>query len=233
MAAADPNAGLIYVCNPNNPTGTITSREDIVWLLNNKPKAAMLLVDEAYIHLSDAESVASLTADHKDLIVLRTFSKIYGMAGLRAGLAIAHPDTLRTITDYGEPDISLTSAIAARVSLEDTALVPTRKAYIANARNTTLKFLADNHYKVIAGSQSNCFMIDTGRDARQLTAAMAARHVYIGRTWPIWPSTVRISVGTNEDMARFRTAFKEVMDTPPTKAELHPPLHLTLPAYLS
>ncbi|RXH55985.1 pyridoxal phosphate-dependent aminotransferase [Granulicella sibirica] len=220
MAAKDPNAGVIYICNPNNPTGTITSREDILWLLENKPKDSMLLVDEAYIHLSDAQSVVDQTANRKDIIVLRTFSKIYGMAGIRCGFAVAHPDVLHKLELCGQNAMPVTSSIAARVSLEDTSLIPTRKAYIANARNTTLKFLADNNYKVIPGSQSNCFMIDTGRNGHEVMAAMAQKKVIIGRTWAVWPSVVRITVGTNEDMAKFRVAYKEVMDAPPTKAQL-------------
>jgi histidinol-phosphate aminotransferase len=220
MAAADPAAGVIYICNPNNPTGTITSREDILWLLDNKPKGSVLLVDEAYIHLSDAHSVVDQTANRKDIIVLRTFSKIYGMAGIRCGFAVAHPEVLSKLELCGQNAMPVTSSIAARVSLEDTSLIPTRKAYIAGARNATLKFLTENNYKVIAGSQSNCFMIDTGRNGRQVMAAMAQKKVMIGRSWAVWPNVVRITVGTNEDMAKFRTAFKEVMDTPPTKAEL-------------
>ena len=233
MAAADPHAGVIYICNPNNPTGTITSRADILWLLENKAKDSMLLVDEAYIHLSDAQSVVDQTANRKDIIVLRTFSKVYGMAGIRCGFAVAHPEVLRKLEACGQNAMPITSSIAARVSLEDTSLVPTRKAYIANARNTTLKFLADNHYKVVEGSQSNCFMIDTGRPARQVMSAMAQKHVIIGRSWAIWPNTVRVTVGTNEDMAKFRTAFKEVMDTQPTAAQLDRHLRNPVNAHFS
>lgn len=221
MAAADPTAGVIYLCNPNNPTGTITSRQDILWLLDNKPKDTMLLVDEAYIHLSDAESVVDQVNTRKDIIVLRTFSKIYGMAGIRCGLAIAHPDVLHKLENCGQNPMAITSSIAARVSLEDTDLIPARKAYIGQARTETVKFLTANNYKVIPGSQSNCFMIDTGRNGRQVLAAMAQKKVIIGRTWPVWPNTVRVSVGTKEDMAKFRTAFKEVMDTPATASLTH------------
>src|SRR5580700_3316 len=97
MVAADPNAGVLYICNPNNPTGTITSKKDILWMLENKPAGSILLVDEAYIHLSDAESVGDQVAAGKDLIVLRTFSKIYGMAGIRCGLALGRPDLLKKL----------------------------------------------------------------------------------------------------------------------------------------
>src|SRR3954466_5270317 len=88
MAKASPNAGLIYICNPNNPTGTLTPREDIEWLLANKPAGSILLLDEAYIHIAGAPMCSDLVAKDKDIVILRTFSKIYGMAGLRAGAAI-------------------------------------------------------------------------------------------------------------------------------------------------
>src|SRR5262249_947011 len=80
MAAASPNAGLIYICNPNNPSGTTTPRADIEWLLENKPKGAIVLLDEAYIHLCGEPMCADLVAKDKDIVILRTFSKIYGMA---------------------------------------------------------------------------------------------------------------------------------------------------------
>ena len=88
-AAHERKAGLIYICNPNNPTGTITPRADIEWVLANKPEETILLLDEAYIHLSDEPLASDLVAMDKDVIILRTFSKLYGMAGLRAGCAMA------------------------------------------------------------------------------------------------------------------------------------------------
>ena len=220
MVSADPSAGLIYICNPNNPTGTITAKEDIAWALDNKPKGSILLVDEAYIHLSDAKHVLDLVAADKDLIVLRTFSKIYGMAGIRCGLAIGRPDLLAKLQPYGQNAMPITGSAAASVSLLDANLVPTRKKIIADTRNTTFRFLEANDYKFIP-SQSNCFMIDTGRSGQSVIAAMRAKNVFIGRTWPIWPNSVRVSVGTPEEMAKFHAAFKEVMDAPPVTATIH------------
>src|SRR5260370_10990784 len=101
MIKADPDAGAYYVCNPNNPSGTLTTIKDIEYLLANKKKDAVVVVDEAYIHFSgDAESATSLVAADKDVIVLRTFSKIYGMAGLRARVAIARPGLLPQIPPF-------------------------------------------------------------------------------------------------------------------------------------
>lgn len=211
----EPTAGVIYICNPNNPTGTLTPKEDIVWALEHKPAGSILLVDEAYIHLSDAPDTLDLVRAGKDLIVLRTFSKVYGMAGIRCGLAVGRPDLLAKLQPFGMNAMPITGSAAANVSLLETELVPTRKKIIADTRNQTFDWLQTNGYKFIP-SVSNCFMIDTGRDGKGVIAAMQAKNVYIGRTWPIWPNYVRITVGTPAEMAKFQTAFKEVMGGPAT-----------------
>jgi histidinol-phosphate aminotransferase len=222
MVAADPNAGLIYIVNPNNPTGTITPREEILWALENKPKGSILLVDEAYIHLSDEQSVVDQVAAGKDIMILRTFSKIYGMAGIRCGVAIARPDILDKLTPYYQNAMPVTALVAARASLADKDLIPTRKKWIADSRVETLGWLKANGYKPVGTSVSNCFMIDTGRPAHTVIASMQKEKVYIGRIWPVWPNAVRISVGSPEDMASFRTAFKKVMDAPAVTAMASP-----------
>ncbi|HEY1926519.1 MAG TPA: pyridoxal phosphate-dependent aminotransferase [Caulobacteraceae bacterium] len=214
MIAADPTAGVIYICNPNNPTGTLTPREAIVWALENKPQGSVLLVDEAYIHLTEAPDVLDLVAAGKDLIVLRTFSKVYGMAGIRCGFAVARPDLLASLEPYGQNSMPVTASAAARVSLLDPDLVPVRRKIIGDTRRETIAWLKGAGYKVIGDPQTNCFMIDTGRNGRGVIAALKAKNIYIGRTWPVWPNAVRVSVGTPEEMGKFRTAFKEVMDAP-------------------
>ncbi len=219
MVSVDPNAGLIYLVNPNNPTGTVTPREEILWALENKPKGAILLVDEAYIHLSDEQHVLDQVAAGKDIIVLRTFSKIYGMAGIRCGVAIARPDLLEKLTPYYQNAMPVTALAAARASIADKDLIATRKKWIADSRVETIAWLKSNGYKPIGNSVSNCFMIDTGRPAKSVITAMQKEKVYIGRVWPVWGNAVRISVGSPEDMAKFRTAFKKVMDAPAMTAK--------------
>jgi histidinol-phosphate aminotransferase len=214
MIAADPDAGLIYIVNPNNPTGTVTPREDILWALENKPKGSVLLVDEAYIHLSDEQHVLDQVAAGKEIIVLRTFSKIYGMAGIRCGVAIARPDLLEKLTPYYQNAMPVTALVAARASLADKDLIPTRKKWIADSRVETLAFLKANGFKPVGNPVSNCFMIQTDRPAHAVIAGMQKEKVYIGRIWPVWPNAVRISVGSPDDMAKFRTAFKKVMEAP-------------------
>lgn len=214
MAAAAPNAGLIYVCNPNNPTGTVTSRADIEWLLENKPKSAVLLVDEAYIHFSDTPSVLDLVAAGKDLVVLRTFSKLYGMAGMRVGAVAARPDLLahiQALRTGGGAALPVMSVAAAIASLNDPRLVPTRKKINATVRDETLAWLRKEGY-ACTPSQGNCFMLDVRRPGHEVAMQMASQHVYVGRSWPIWPNQLRVSIGTAPEMLRFRKAFSAVMD---------------------
>jgi histidinol-phosphate aminotransferase len=212
MVAADPQAGVIYICNPNNPTGTITPREDILWALANKPAGSILLVDEAYTHLSDEQSVLDQVAAGKELVVLRTFSKIYGMAGIRCGMAIGRPDLLAKLQTYGQNPLPVTALVAAQASIDDPDLVPARRKIIGEVRRDTIAWLKQSGYKVIGDPQSNCFMIDTGRSGHDVIAALQKKDVYIGRIWPVWPNAVRVTVGTSDDMAKFKVAFKDVMD---------------------
>jgi len=213
MIAADPNAGVFYICNPNNPTGTITSRADIEYALANKPKGSILLVDEAYIHFSDGTPSLDLVKADKELVVLRTFSKIYGMAGLRCGFAIARPDLLARLQPYGTNFLPILGVAAATSSLQVPELVPERRKINTDIRNETFSWLTANNYKFIP-SQTNCFMLDAGRPGKEVIEAMAAKNVFIGRTWPVWPNHVRITVGTRSEMAKFQEAWKQVMSAP-------------------
>jgi len=210
MVAASPDAGLIYICNPNNPTGTLTPQADIEWLVANKPKNAVIMIDEAYTHIAGAPFNSPMVAADKDVILLRTFSKIYGMAGLRAGAAIARPDLLQKISNYSSTMMPITGMAAASASLQVKSLIPTRRKYIADSRNETFSFLSKNNFSFVP-SVSNCFMIDVKRPGRQILDAMAKEKVYIGRVWPAWPTHVRVTVGTPEEMKKFQTAFLKVM----------------------
>jgi histidinol-phosphate aminotransferase len=219
MVAASPNSGLLYIANPNNPTGTVTPDEEIRWALKNKPKGSILLIDEAYIHFADVPSTMEMVKNGDDVIVLRTFSKLYGMAGLRCGYAAGRPDLLAKLQTYGMNPMPVTAAAAAQASLRYRPLVAERKKINAGIRQETFAWLDQQGYSYTK-SQSNCFMLDSRRDAKQVIAAMQAQNVYIGRVWPAWPTHVRITVGTQQDMQAFRTAFTEVMKTPAQAAGL-------------
>ncbi len=211
MVKADPNAGIIYLCNPNNPTGTITSRADIEYVLANMPKGCILLLDEAYIHFSTiAKPGLDLVAADKDVIVLRTFSKIYGMAGIRAGLAMGRPDLIEKLQPYGIGFLPITGVAAATASLKSKTLVADRRKINKDVRESVFEFLeAKNvpHTK----SEANHFMMDVKRPGNDVVKALAQQNVYIGRLWPVWPTHVRVSIGTQDEMDKFKSAFAKVI----------------------
>jgi len=213
MLAAASTPGVIYICNPNNPTGTCTPRSDIEYAVANAPKGTIILIDEAYIHLCDAPRSLDFVKEGKDVIVLRTFSKLYGMAGIRMGFAIGRPDLLKQISAHGGfNSLPITALAAAKTSLLQTDLVASRKKIIGDTRVDTIAWLKSEGHATTP-SESNCFMLETGRPGNEVLAAMAAKDIYIGRIWPAWPTQVRITVGTHDEMLAFRKAFKEVMAT--------------------
>jgi histidinol-phosphate aminotransferase len=211
MLANASDAGLFYVCTPNNPTGTLTSHSDIEYLVENKPQGSVVMVDEAYIHFCDAPSAMDLVKAGKDVILLRTFSKIYGMAGLRCGAAFARPDLLEKIDNYGGWNaMPITALVAANASLKDAQLVPERKRINARIRSEVFAWLDRNGYSYIP-SESNFFMLDTKRPAKPAIDAMAMQNVYIGRIWPAMPTYTRVTIGTAPEMEQFQTAWQKVM----------------------
>ena len=210
MVKASSTPGLIYICNPNNPSGSITPRADIEWLVANKPAGSVIMLDEAYIHLSNEQFGSNFVAADKDVIILRTFSKLYGMAGLRAGAAIARPDLLEKISPYSAGALPVTGMLGANVSLKVKTLVPERRKIIKDIREDTLAFLDKKGYKYVP-TVSNKFMVDVRMPGTEFAKKMAEQKVYVGRVWASWPTHVRVSVGLKEEMASFKKAFTTVM----------------------
>jgi len=211
MITAAPDAGLFYICSPNNPTGTLTPHADVEYLLEHKPQGSIVMVDEAYIHFAGSQSAVDLVKAEKDVIVLRTFSKLHGMAGLRCGVAMAKPELLEKIVNrMGWNAMPTTAIAAASASLADAGLVAERRRINAEVRGEIFQWLDAHGYSYIP-SESNFFMLDTKRPARSVIDAMSKRGVRIGRIWPAMPTYSRITVGTHDEMAMFRDAWQEVM----------------------
>lgn len=211
MIEADPDGGVYYICNPNNPTGTVTPREDIEYILANKKKDAVVVVDEAYIHFADtAKPCNDLVAADKDVIVMRTFSKVYGMAGIRAGFAMGRPDLLAKLRPYGAGFLPVTGLACATASLKAKDLVPKRKAINKTIRTNTLAFLDKKGVKYVP-SETNCFMFDIGKPHAEVSGAFAAQGIYVGRAWPVWPTKVRVTVGTQDEMNKFTAALEKML----------------------
>lgn len=208
-AAAKPNGGLIYMCNPNNPTASITSKQDIAWLVENLPANTVLMMDEAYIHFTDSpktESAMRYVKAGKNVVVTRTFSKIYGMAGLRVGFGAAKPELIAQMAPYRNNVVSCVSSKAVEAALADEALVPQRRKQLAATRSQLCDWLTSKKLPFIE-PHANFMMIDIGRPARPFIPKMLERGVAIGRPFPPYDHMIRVTIGTNDEMATFRRAF--------------------------
>ena len=214
MLAADPNAGMYYVCTPNNPTGTVTPPEDIAWLVAHKPAGSVVVVDEAYIHFAGAPSVAYMTTQGQDVVVLRTFSKIFGMAGMRMGYTMCRPELGARMMRYDggmqSGALPLPSLTCATASLTAADLIAARRREMQDARAMTLAHLKKRGLTVLP-TNANMFMIDWKRTkAPVMQAAFRTQSVEIGRSWPIWPTVSRVTVGSMDDMTGFCSALDAV-----------------------
>ncbi|MFT4197587.1 MAG: pyridoxal phosphate-dependent aminotransferase [Pseudoxanthomonas sp.] len=210
MCEASPAAGMLYICNPNNPTGSLTPRADLEYALANKPTGSVLVVDEAYIHFSDhAASMMDKVAAGEDIIILRTFSKLYGMAGIRLGYAAARPDLLKKLAYFPFNSLPVTAVAAGLASLRDPQLVPQRRASTKAVREDTIAYLQKLGH-ACTPSESNCFMVEVKRPAKDFMRDMSTWGVMVGRSWEILPNSSRITVGTAQEMERFKQAFAAV-----------------------
>jgi len=212
LAAA--KGGLIYVCNPNNPTASITPKNELREFIANTPRETMILVDEAYFHYADSleyESVIPLVTDHPNLIVSRTFSKIYGMAGLRCGYCIAQPETIKRMHPFQMWDsVNIMALAAATASLDDPDQVPNGRKLNSEAKAFVTGELDKLGYKSIP-SQANFIMFDCKRPVVPLIQALEQHNVHVGRLFPALPNYMRVTVGKKTEMETFLTAFREVM----------------------
>jgi histidinol-phosphate aminotransferase len=214
MLAADPNAGLYYICTPNNPTGTITPVADIEWLVANKPKGSLVLIDEAYTHFAGVPTTSYMAAAGKDVIVMRTFSKIFGMAGMRLGYTMARPDILDKMMRYDggmqSGALPLPTLVCGTASLLAADLIAARRKEMQETRADCLDHVKKRGLTIIP-TNANMFMIDwKSVPAPKMQQAFRTQSVEIGRSWPIWPTISRVTVGSAEDMKAFCGALDKV-----------------------
>jgi histidinol-phosphate aminotransferase len=213
MAAA-ANEGLMYVCNPNNPTASITPKSELRDFIAKAPQQTMLLVDEAYYHYADSpdyESVIPMVKDYRNLIVARTFSKIYGMAGLRCGYCVGQRETIERIRPYQAWDsVNIMALTAAIASLNDNDQVANGRRLNIETKAFLTGELEAMGYKQIP-SQANFVMIDMKRPVVPLIQAFKERHVQVGRLFPALPNHMRLTIGKKSEMEAFLSVFRQVM----------------------
>jgi histidinol-phosphate aminotransferase len=211
LAAA--NAGLVYVCNPNNPTASITPKNELREFITKAPRETTILVDEAYFHYTDTpdyETVIPLIKDHPNLIVARTFSKIYAMAGLRCGYCVAQKETIDQLRPHQMWDsVNIMALAAASASLDDPDQVPNGRRLNSEARVFVTGELDTMGYKSIP-SQANFLMFDCKRPVVPLIQKLKQRNVHVGRLFPALPNHMRLTIGKKSEMETFLSVFREV-----------------------
>ena len=206
--------GLIYICNPNNPTASITPKDELRSFLATCPPQTMVLVDEAYYHYADSanyESVIPLVKQYPNLIVARTFSKVYGMAGLRCGYCVAQPEMIKRLRPHQTWDsVNIMALVGAIASLKDHGQVTKGRRMNAETKAYVSNRLAKLGYKHIP-SQANFVMIDMKRPVQPLIAALRKRGVQVGRLFPSLPNHLRVTIGKPGEMETFLANLSAVL----------------------
>ena len=206
------DVGMVYVCNPNNPTGVVVPDSDIRHLLDNIPEDIPVLIDEAYHHFVQDPRYATAVPyiqEGRKVLVTRTFSKIYGMAGLRLGYGIAPPEMIDQMRTYTTGTINALVKWGGVAALEDTESETYVRDTTIALRDATADKLRGQGFEVIP-SETNFFMVHTGRPASEVRAAFRQRDVAVGRDFPPMLDYLRVSIGTEDEMERFLAGWNEI-----------------------
>jgi histidinol-phosphate aminotransferase len=206
------NVGMVYLCNPNNPTGMIVTKQDIKQLLDGLPEDVPVLIDEAYHHFVDDpnyESSIKYVIEGRPVIIARTFSKIGALAGMRLGYAIARPDLLAEMRRYQTGSINVAVRFAGAAVLKDAPTMEKVKRLNTEIRNKVTSELKGMGYESLP-SDANFFMVNLKRPVVPVIEDFRKKNISVGRPFPPMTQHLSVSVGTADEMAKFMTAFKEI-----------------------
>jgi histidinol-phosphate aminotransferase len=213
-SAVNEKTGLVYICNPNNPTATVVSGESLRNFVESMPSNIPVLVDEAYHHYVDDPTYASaipLAKQGKAVVVTRTFSKIYGMAGLRLGYAVGREDLVGKMSEYKIwLNANVLTVAAALASLDDKAFVERNRKLNADTRKYVEQAVRQMGLDTIP-SQANFLMVDLKRDMSSVAGSLRSRGVFAGRAFYPLTSHLRVTIGTAEEMKRFVEELRRVL----------------------
>jgi len=213
LGAITPRTKLVYVCLPNNPTGTMNTRAELDAFLDRVPEHPLVVVDQAYFEYLDEPDYPDAIAEHvcrgRRVVVLRTFSKIYGLAGLRVGYAVGPADVCAAMAKTRRPfDVTTTAQVAALASLDDQAEIANRRLLNAEGLQRLAKTLCEHGFEPADGAVGNFLYVDTGEDAQPLFERLLREGVIIRPLQGFGaPTAIRISVGTPDENAFFAHAL--------------------------
>jgi histidinol-phosphate aminotransferase len=211
LDAARTSTGLVYIVNPNNPTGTITPRKDIEAFIAKLPADVTVLIDEAYHHFvtpnAAYESFLDRHYDDPRIIVSRTFSKIYGLAGMRIGYAVTSPEMAKRLpAGFPNWSVSVVSARAASAALDDAEYVRVGIKRNTDDRQEFLNQVNERMLRAI-DSQTNFVMVNPMRPPDEVIEHLKKNHILIGPKYPVLDKYIRVSLGTPEEMQAFWRAW--------------------------
>jgi histidinol-phosphate aminotransferase len=213
-AACTSKTGVVYICNPNNPTGTIVTRDELAAFVQAVPPTTLILVDEAYYDFADDPRYASaieFIAAHPNVIVARTFSKIYGMAGMRLGYAIGAKEPIARLGEQLLKDNGNAAVLqAALASLVDNERVAHCRAQLNGTREWLCAALTKESRPFIP-SQANFVMLDMGTDVKPIIEQFRARNIFVGRQFAAMPNFLRVTIGTQPETEAFLAALREIV----------------------
>ncbi len=229
FADAAKGAGLVFYCNPNNPTATYVgaraTRDFLAKIAKDSPDT-YVLVDEAYYDYvtdPDHDTHIPVAIDNPHVIVARTFSKAYGMAGLRMGYAVGHADTIKKMAEWdagsGTSSLNVLAMHAGLAAIQqDASFITAERARNKEVRDFTMKWFADRNMKP-TDSQANFMFVNIGRPAKAFREACKAKGVLVARDFPPFEKThCRISYGTMDEMKKAVAVFGEVLTKKATAA---------------
>ena len=213
--AVDDNTRLVFLCNPNNPTGTVISGDDFDHFLSSLPVDVVVVVDEAYIEfVRDPECLQSMSywGGGRSIVTLRTFSKLYGLAGLRVGYGVMPEELAGYLNRIRQPfNVNSLAQAAARAALQDRAFVARTLRVVHEGLDFMFEALTDMGVPYFP-TQSNFFLIDVARDAETVFQAMLRQGVIVRSMKGYgYPNYIRVNVGTREENQRFVKALKVVL----------------------
>jgi histidinol-phosphate aminotransferase len=217
MADASKGAGLVFVCNPNNPTATVhpaAAIADFVKKVRATSPSTAIHIDEAYLDYAadPTGTAAQLALEYPDVFITRTFSKAYGMAGLRLGYAFGQPATLKKLsTAWGLGSVNVLTAAAGAATLKDAAHMDVERAENKRVRDFTVNAFKEMGYTGSV-SNTNFVFVNIGRPAAAFRDACTKRNVFVARDFPPMEKThARITIGTMDEMRKAVEVFREVL----------------------